>query len=341
MRTLSVLGLTILSISPAIAPARAFAEDDPAPAPVPEPSDAPGNAPTSEAPTPEPTPAPPAVPPVVVEQPPPPPAGAPSSGAPPINITITNTNTNTNPVTTTNTNTNPVTTTTTATATASPTITNTQTVAPPPIAAAPAPVFTRPTIIERYTFERPRPAPRWITLGAVLGDGHGARGSIDLLARGAWTVGVAGSIVAQGGPGHDGGHGGGGGGGDRPRGTATAYLARTGSIRGFDVRAQLGLGVALGGSAAPDAAVARSITPPSTTDTTNERRAHPLAEAALLVGRPISAHWAITAGPVITATGGDRGVADGASGAGGTDRAGRGHDAPLDLTVFAGLRYRL
>ena len=336
MRTLSVLGLTILSL----VPLSSFAQSA-----DPEPSQAPGaNEPPPVAPPPpvaaEPAPPPPAPPPPPPAPAPPP---APVSSQPPINITITNTNTNTNPVTTTttNTNTNPHTNTNTSTNTNTnaATATATVTAAPPPSVVAPS---APPGVFERYTLSAPTRSAPWITLGAIAGDhALGARGSIDLITRGAWALGIAGSITG------DGGHGRGGGGPDRGprgdrggpdrqghgRGTATVYLARTGSIRGFDVRAQLGIGVELGDAGGNDGSmnVARTTTGTPTPPDGGRRgsgRAAPIAQAAFLVGRPLSAHWGIAAGPIVTATG---------KGSAGQDA----HPAPVDVTLFAGLRYRL
>jgi hypothetical protein len=171
--------------------------------------------------------------------------------------------------------------------------------------------------------------------------GHGAagvRGSLDLLGRGAWTLGVAAAASA---PHH--GHGDGAGGA-----SATAYLAWTTSIARFDVRAQIGLGFGGGGDgggSAPDrrgrdprdpiaARTTGGDAPPPIPPGRGDRHgggdggASPRAEAALLVGLPLGERFGLVAGPVVSTS--DRGEPAMPRGRGG---------ASVETTVMAGLRY--
>jgi hypothetical protein len=272
------------------------------------------------------------------EQPPPPPAPAPApeppvvsappgTTLPPINITITNnnngnnsntnsqtnsqtneqTNSQANPQTNTQTNTVPVTVTTSINAPG----------AVAPITAAPR------ELVGRYELIKPhRTTQRWITLGFSR---SGVRTSIDLLGRGPFTIGIAATV--GGGEHHDrGGH---------PEGGAVAYLAYTRKLGRFDVRASLGIGVGPGDEEHGDRhgdIAARTTTGTDLDDNDGDghghRRFSPRAEAALLIGLPLTKRLGLLAGPVISTTG--RGHSGGDE-----------HERPeVTKAVMAGLRFR-
>ena len=239
---------------------------------------------------------------------------APPGVLPPITINITNNNNGNNSNTNTQTNNQ----------------TNDQAnhqTAPPWVGAPPALTapLAPPSIVERYHTHRE--AQRWLLVGAMRslhghGDG-GAAASLDLLARGNFSAGLG--LAA-----------------DREHGAAgDGYFAWTGRLGPLDVRAEAGVGVSreqrhhsgrLGMREAPPSdALARTVggttgttgtTTGTPTDGDHDRhrggRASAFGEAALLVGLPLGRHLGVVAGPI--ATSGERSV---------------------DVTLFAGLRYRL
>ena len=273
-------------------------------------------------PEPEPLPPPPAPAPVVVTP------TAPGSAVPPITINITNNNTgnNSNTNTQTNSQANPQTNTQTATQTNTAPVTVTTTVAAPGAALPLPPVRAA---VDHYELLRLTQKPaKWIALG-VTSDLHGPpsgiRGSIDLIGRGAWTLGIAGAIS------HDGEHGHGRGGHGRPSASAVAYIAWMGKLGRFDLRAQIGLGA--GTSAGTEQrgldratdTIQRTTTGGTMTDDDSPKGGHRLgmrAEAAVLVGLPLGKHLGVIAGPVVSA---------------GKPEAG---EKAVDAQLMAGLRYR-
>jgi hypothetical protein len=261
---------------------------------------------------------------------------APGAAVPPITINITNNNTGNNNNTQTNSQDNAQTNSQANPQTTTAPITLTTTVAAPgAIAPLPAPV-------DQYELLRAKQKPsRWITLGVTRerhGHPSGIRGSIDLIGRGAWTLGVAGAISHDGKGRHasweepdrddddddDDHHG-------RPSATAIAYLAWTGKLGRLDVRAQIGLGADI--AAGPgwrgdddddddDDTIKRST---DDVDDSPGRRCGRLgmrAEAAVLVGLPLGKRLGLIAGPVITA---------------GKPEAG---ETAVDGKLLAGLRFR-
>lgn len=301
--------------------------------PPPEPAEAP-----PLPPQPEPLPPPPA-PPVVVT----PVAPAAPGAIPPITINITNNNNgnNSNTNTQTNSQANPQTTTQTNTQTNSVPVTVTTTVAAP---GAVAPLPPVRAVMDHYELLRTKDKPnRWITLGVTTD--LGVRASVDLLARGAWSLGVSAGASGDGEGGHRHKHGRGPDGGERGGASAgaVAYIAWTGSFAGLDLRAQVGLGAGTssggsehghhGGRGHDDDdnadTIERSTTGGTTTGEGLEMRGGhgghgfgPRAEAALLVGLPLGRHLGIVAGPVVSATKAER-------------------DEPaVNAALMAGLRYR-
>lgn len=329
--------------------------DPPAPdAPPPEeqkPPPPPAEAPTPTEPAPvEPAPAPPPAPGPVVTGPP--------GALPPITITITNNNNGNNSNTNTQTNDqkndqqntqtndqkndqkndqqNPQT----NDQKNEVTVTAPITVAPPLAPPGRVERGRHPTI-ERIAIISPKRAhTKWLAVGLTLGDrGPGVRGSLDLLGRGHLTFGLAASASApdrHGGDRHGGMHGAG-------DASAIAYVAYTRRLGPLDVRAQVGLGVGLGDqrgagdAAAADATnVARTVGGTDTTTTeTGRPRLAPRAEAALLVGLPLTERLGIVAGPVLTTTTDD--TAGGMRDLGG-ERGAHGHP-DVDARVMAGLRF--
>jgi hypothetical protein len=247
---------------------------------------------------------------------PPGPVTSPSQ-LPPITITITNNNNGNNSNTNTQTNHQAV------------PVAVTTAIAPPGV----VPTVTGP--IARYELLPPVVRPqRWITLGVVAGDHDaGIRGSIDLLVRRSWSIGVAATMAGEG-PEHE--HG-----DDKPHGSAVAYLAYTTKLGPFDVRAQLGIGAASPARSndprSHDATIARSVTGE---DDDQEHRGHgdaiPHAEAALLVGLPLTQHLSAFAGPVLSSALDDSARAQ---------EAGGGHDGDHEhggatASFLGGLSYR-
>lgn len=290
----------------------------------------------------EPVPPPPAPP---VEEapplPPPPPPPAPAPPPPttssvvvpagtPITITITNNNTGNNNNTNTSSSSSPVTVTapvtvstpvtTTNTSTNTNTATNAGTLAPPSLA---------PPMPPRHPQRFETVARRWAFLGATADlarrDQLGARASLDLLVHGPFALGIAGDVAAgQDKRGHD------------VAGSATAYLAWTGHVGRFDVRAQLGLGIGTGDETRGrrDEAGGGFARVTTTGGRQGGRRGDegatayaPRAEAAVLVGLPLGHNLGIAAGPILRASG--------------LDHLERGGEKSVDVTLFAGLRYAL
>lgn len=292
-------------------------------------------------------PPPPPVEPAPVEAPPAPPVtvSGPPGALPPITININNTNNNTGNNSNTNTQTNnqqnpqtnnqtnEQTNTQTATQTNSVPVTVTTTVAPP---SAVVPVQPPGNAVGRYELFHPRTkAPKWLAVGITTD--QGVRASIDLITRGRFSVGIAASASGGGRHGHGRGEGDGGAG-------AVAYLAYTTKLGRLDVRAQLGFGVGVSGGdhdgpggRRADGAIARTVTG---TDTAPDGDGHPKlaprAEAALLLGLPLTKHLGVFAGPVITASHDtddrDRALAGDADG-------GRRHGGSVDKAMTAGLRW--
>lgn len=293
---------------------------------------------TAEAPPPEPEPAPlrppPAPEPVVVTP------VAPGSAVPPITINITNNNNgnNSNTNTQTNSQANPQTNsqtnaqenaqTTTQTATVPVTVTTSL--------APPSGLASLPPAVDHYELLRAKQKPaRWITLGVTSelhGPPAGIRGSIDLIGRGAWTLGVAGAISHDGDFGHGKMRGGDGHG--KPTASAVGYIAWTGKLGRLDIRAQVGLGASAqvdkhdhDGDEA-DAVIKRTTTTDDDQNTDGGRR-HPRlgmrAEAAVLVGLPLGKHLGLVAGPVLSAE---------------KPEAGEDKKRAVDAQVMAGLRWR-
>lgn len=275
----------------------------------------------------------------VDEAPPPPPppvtVSGPPGALPPITININNTNNNTGNNSNTNTQTNnqqnPQTNnqtndqanTQTNTQTNTVPVTVTTTVAPP---SSVAPVAPPGNVVGRYELFRPRAkSAAWLALG-VTSD-RGVRASLDLIVRGRFSLGIA--ATASGGEhhGHDGGERG-----------AVAYLAYTTKLGRLDVRAQLGFGVGTSGGGHDNVggrdggAIARTttVTDPAPDGDRQKRRFAPRAEAALLVGLPLTKHLGLFGGPVISATR-DR-EADRQDG-------GRHHGGSVDKAMTAGLRW--
>jgi hypothetical protein len=200
-------------------------------------------------------------------------------------------------------------------------------------------------VIERYEVRGKPVSNKWLTLG-VIGSEHGgvgAHGSIDLIGRGPWVIGVSGTVTGSGGEGH-GDRGDASTGGERGHGPATGgnalvYLGIGSSVGGFTLRAELGVGVgtqgrteARGGSQ-PDT-IARTMTggtqndQPTDMGDRHHERVAPVAQASLLIGHALGDRWGISVGPVITSTKLDSALRDHAQ-------------APVDVSLFAGLRYRL
>lgn len=315
MRARTVLFALLAGSTAAVAQPGA---DLPPPEPAPEPAPTPTETPSPvEAAPPLQAPAPAEPAPVVVTP------AAPAGTLPPITINITNNNNGNNSNTNTQTNSQANPQTNTQTNSQANPQTNTQTTSVPvnvtTSVAAPGAVAAQPGVrarVDHYELLRAKEKPpKWITLGvttALHGPPAGIRGSIDLISRGAWSLGVAGAIS------HDGGgmrgHGGGGRGDGKPSAQAIGYLAWTGKIGRLDVRAQVGLGAgtssdgARDGGRASDGTIARTTTgDPTTTDPSamNDRHGHGRlgmrAEAAVLVGLPLGRHLGLVAGPVISA----------------------------------------
>lgn len=355
--------LATLFVGSTLAAAQPGGPADPPVPDAPPPEEQKPPPPPAEAPTPtEPSPVEPA------PAPPPPPAPGPvvtgpPGALPPITITITNNNTGNNSNTNTQTNdqknenhqtndqkndqkndqqntqTNDQKNTQTNDQKNEVTVTAPITVAPPLAPPGRVERGRHPTI-ERIAIISPKPErTKWLAVGLTLGDrGPGVRASLDLFGRGHITLGLAASASAPGGHGGDR-HGGMHGGGDA---SAIAYVAYTRRLGPLDVGAQVGLGVGLGDqrgagdAAAPDATnVARTVGGTDTTSTdTGRPRLAPRAEAALLVGLPLTERLGIVAGPVLSTTADDT--------AGGMrDLGGRGdHGHPeVDARVMAGLRF--
>ena len=177
-----------------------------------------------------------------------------------------------------------------------------------------------PTMFERDQLSRrARPTTaRWISLAAT-GDLHGrpgVRASIDLLGRRGFTLGVAGVLDGGGGDHRDergGGHDSG--------AAAIGYLAWTGRLGKLDLRAQVGVGAALGDAESKVTAIAR--TTGSAAERDGDPRVTPRAEAALLVGLPLGRHLGVIAGPVIS-----------------TSKLEVDHRGAVETTMTGGLRYR-
>jgi len=279
--------------------------------------------------------------PVEEQAPPPPPVSVegPPGALPPITININNTNNNTGNNSNTNTQTNdqhnPQTqdNAQTTTQTNSVPVTVTTTVAPP---SSVAPVVLPGNAVGRYELFHPRhKTAKWLALGVT--SNHGVRASIDLIARRRFSFGIAAS--ASGGDGH--GHHG----GDHERSPGVvAYVAYTKKLgRRLEMRAQLGFGV--GGTGGDDDRDDGTIARMTETDEGGDRerdckkRLAPRAEAALLIGLPLTKHLGVFAGPVITATkdrddeNRDRAL----SGDGGHDE--RRHGGSVDKAMTAGLRW--
>lgn len=310
------------------------------------------------APQPEPAPSETEKPPAAPETPPAPPAPAPivtgpvtsPNQLPPINITITNNNNGNNSNTNTQTNSqtndqkndqkndqhNDQTNTQTSTQT------NQQDVALPPGLSPPIAAPPTATAIARYELLPPIVRPlRWITLGVVAGEHqHGIRGSVDLLVRRKWSLGVAATVSGDGAGHHRGGEGHGHG---APSGAAVAYLAYTTKLGPFDVRAQLGFG---GSSAKRESSEAASDQPTIARTVTggdpqvDQRRGHgdwaPHAEAAILVGLPLTKHLSVFAGPVLSS---DAETGERDNGADG-DRDGRRGHGHVEPSFVGGLTFR-
>ncbi len=233
----------------------------------------------------------------------------PPAALPPITITITNNNNGNNSNTNTQTNTAPV------------------TVSTPEAAHAMPPPPPPPGFVERYELHRDHaPSHRWLAVGMTSElhrrGGMGARASLDLIERGAFDLGIAGELGGRAGGRRE--HGGGGTG----DGSAVAYVAWTRSLGRLDLRAEVGLGVGTSGASRdrrdsrPDA-LARTTSPtPTSMDRRHGDALAPRAEAALLVGLPLTRHLGVVAGPELTASG-----------------VGRDHQVAVE--AFAGLRYRL
>ncbi len=313
MRARTVLFALLAGSTAAVAqPGADLPPPEPAPEPAPTPTE---TAPPVEA-------APPAPPPPQAPAPAEPAPGGvtpatPGGALPPITINITNNNNgnNSNTNTQTNSQANPQTNTQTNSQTTSVPVNVTTSV------GAPGAITAQPGVraaVDHYELLRAKEKPaKWITLGvttALHGPPAGIRGSMDLIGRGAWSLGIAGSISADG----DGMHGAHHGGRARGDGGASAqaigYIAWTGKIGRLDLRAQVGLGAGTSGDGgrdggrAPDGTLARTTTgDPTTTDpsATNDRHGHGRlgmrAEAAVLVGLPLGKHLGLVAGPVISA----------------------------------------
>jgi hypothetical protein len=164
-------------------------------------------------------------------------------------------------------------------------------VAPPP---PPAPLVRRPraAIIIDHTERDEMPVrrddarpSRWLTLGGAFGvgetEGRGLRAEVDILGRGRWTLGVAvaahegyqGDMVAS-------------------RTTqASMLLARTLPLRRWELRAQLGAGLAV----VRDDPMGYGIYGAG-----DGRPVRPFLDAGLLVTRKLGRSWAISAGPMVT-----------------------------------------
>lgn len=291
MRVRSALALLVFGHSLALAQ-EAPGETAPPPPPAPPAESAPPPAPSVEAPAP---PAPPvaATPsPVAPVQVSPPSTG---SSLPPINITITNNNngnnSNTNTQTNDQTQSNHQNNTQTNNQTVEQTNNQNQTVAPP---STIVPHFAPPVVIERFQIAARRQDNRWLLLGATS-DGR-AVASFDLLARGAWSIGVSA-------------------GGDEHRPDGGAYIAWTHGLGRLDVRALLGVGAGgdgerhrggHDGDRNPPDVVARTIDPTSTGGCGDHHRGGgrhemmPVPTAALLVSLPIGKHLGIVAGPTVS-----------------------------------------
>lgn len=283
-------------------------------------------------------------PPIAIEAPPPPPeptppvvAAPPGTTLPPINITITNNNTGNNNNANTQTNSQ----TTEQTNSQANPQTNSQTNSVPvtvttsvnaPGAVAPVAAPPRDLVGRYEVFKPTTKPPRWITLGVSR---SGVRGSIDLIGRHKFTLGVAATIGHDGdhGPDHDydderGVHHG------RPNVGAVVYFAHTRKLgRRLEIRASLGLGFGTitGDDRRSDEVAARTTPEPIDDDgDRRHRRIAPRAEAALLVGLPLTKRLGLLAGPVISTTG------RGQCGDGDDDQGKR----EVRKAVMAGLRFR-
>jgi hypothetical protein len=277
MRIQSIVALVALgSIASAEEPAPPDTEEETEDQPPPEPEQPPPN---------------PVDPPIVVT----PPAG--TSGVPPITINITNNNNGNNSNTNTQTNNqqndqkndqqNQQ--------------TNEQTTHVPIAVQMTVPVVPTPPMgPPRYEVMHIASPQRWFSIGIVAGEHEaGIRGSIDLIARHAWSIGIAGSIVGNEREHEEEG---------KPRGSAVAYLAWTRKFGPFDIRAQLGLGASTGQQqrGRDEGWRARST---SEGDNDDEHEGEhcdvsPYAEAALLIGLPITRKLSLFGGPVLSASGG-------------------------------------
>jgi hypothetical protein len=188
--------------------------------------------------------------------------------------------------------------------------------APEPVASAPPPtdpgfVETRgPSddsvglVVSQPRFVKRQLEHRWLTLGGIttIRGGVGARAQIDLIERGHWTLGASGEWLDSGGTrgrdqmeamGHS--------------GKAALYIARTGTLGPFEIRAQIGAGAELSTSSSimdgPAAVLA------------------PFVEAGVFANLRLGSDWGLVGGPIldISAT----------------------KDQPANLTLFLGLQHRL
>lgn len=226
-----------------------------------------------------------------------PPPAVPPGTLPPIVINVTNNNNGNNSNTNTQTNTAPV------------TVSTPVSVAPGAVAPVIAPRVPHGPI-ERIVLH-PR-TQRWIMLGVTAAPhgGSGARASIDVLARGAFSIGIDGATDGLALDGHGGRERAG-----RPGGGSVgAYLAWTGRLGPLDLRAQLGIATGGGSEQRPhlgmcggdqpggNQPIARSSSGPDMHGRDGGRagdgQVH--AEAAVLVGLPLGRHLGLVAGPVLT-----------------------------------------
>lgn len=127
-------------------------------------------------------------------------------------------------------------------------------------------------------------ARRWLTLGALAGDGGGARLQLDLLARGRWSLGLAGSWR------HDEHRG-----ADDERSAARIVFGATQSFGRFAVRAQLGVGVER------DAQVGDRMEDGGA-DLMRAPQLAPTVELGLFARMRVRGAWGVIGGPVLEAT---------------------------------------
>ncbi|MGE0870992.1 MAG: hypothetical protein AB7P03_20675 [Kofleriaceae bacterium] len=194
--------------------------------------------------------------------------------------------------------------------------------APPGMASA-TPASPGPLLrVDASPMAKPSSGRRWLTLGALLKPydqgGSGLRGELDLVAPGAWTIGLAASVSSS---------------------EAELMGFSAGTVRLTDLRALFQVGRASqhgrwqirlgGGVGLVRTSIDGSVLGPERVEQVSGSGVSPTAEASLLVSRELGPTWALGAGALVTAFMQDW--------SGETAWVGRGSD----VLLFGGVRRRL